>query len=208
MQEKYNIIIVDDHQLFADGLVRILEDESNFEVVGVCNNGKELHHFLNNHKPDLLMLDIQMDGASGLEICSEQKKTRPGTKIILISMFESANIINEGKKAGADGYIPKTTDADIVKTAIREVMTGKQVFIRPDRARPKPDYGEGNNAFLLSKREKEIIGFTKKGYTAKLTAEELNISQYTVETHRKNILKKLGLNSLKELIAYSYENHL
>lgn len=208
MQEKYNIIIVDDHRLFADGLVRILEDESDFEVVGVCNNGKELHHFLNNHRPDLLMLDIQMVGANGLEICSEQKKAKPGTKIILISMFESANVIHEGKKAGADGYIPKTTDADIVKTTIREVMAGKQVFIRPDRAGSKPDFGEGNNTFLLSKREKEVIGFTKRGYTAKVTAEELNISQYTVETHRKNILKKLGLNSLKELIAYAYENNL
>lgn len=208
MEEKFKIIIVDDHQLFADGMVRILEEENDFEVVGVSNNGVELHHLLNNHRPDLLILDIQMAGTNGLEICSEQKRTRPRTKIILISMFESANVISEGKKAGADGYIPKTTDADIVKTTIREVMAGKEVFIKPDQIRSKPDFGEGNNIFLLSKREKEIIGFTKRGCTAKATAEELNISQYTVETHRKNILKKLDINSLKELIAYAYEHNL
>ena len=122
-------------------------------------------------------------------------------------MFESFYVINDGKIAAADAYIPNTTIADIVKTTIREVLDGKEVFIKSDKTEAKPDFGEGNNAFLLSKREKEIIGFAKKGCTAKVTAEELNISQYTVETHRKNILKKLQLGSLKEVISYAHENN-
>lgn len=208
MQEKFKIIIVDDHQLFADGLVRILDDEDDLDVVGVCNNGTELHHMLNNHKPDLLMLDIQMAGTNGLEICSKLKKTIPHVKIILISMFESTNIINEGKKSGANGYIPKTTDASLVKKSIREVINGKEVFIKPDKIEVKIDPEGTSNTFLLSKREKEIIQYVKKGFTSKMTAGVLNISKYTVETHRKNILKKLQLNSLKELISYAYENNL
>ncbi|WP_417358018.1 response regulator [Flavobacterium sp.] len=208
MKENYKIIIVDDHQLFADGMVRILADEDDFEVIGICNNSTELYHMLNNHKPDLIMLDIQMGGTNGLELCGDLKKTMPQIKIILISMFESLNVVNEGKNSGANGYIPKTTDAALVKKSIREVMEGKDIFIKPVNPETKVDLEGGSYAFLLSKREREIILYVKKGFTSKATAEELNISQFTVDTHRKNILRKLKLNSLKELISYAYENNL
>ncbi|MFI0429909.1 response regulator [Mariniflexile sp. HMF6888] len=207
-QEPYKIIIVDDHPLFTDGLVRILENESDFIIDGICNNSTELFHMMNSKTPDLLLLDIQMGGTNGLEICSAIKKSNPQIKVILISMFKSAKVINDGRKAGANGYIPKTTDANVVKATIRDVIVGKKVFIKLGQSDTKTDFGEGNNVFLLSKREKEIIQLTKKGYTSKTIAGKISISQYTVETHRKNILRKLQLSSIKELISYAYENNL
>jgi DNA-binding NarL/FixJ family response regulator len=206
MQETHKIIIVDDHPLFADGLIRILEDANDFEVQGVCNNSAELFSMLNNKTPDLLLLDIQMSEMNGLEICSLIKKSNPHIKVILISMFESATVVNDGIKAGANGYIPKTTNASLVKDTIRDVMAGKDVFIKHDKTSEKNLYADGAGIFLISKREKEIIQLIKKGYTSKMTGEALNISPYTVETHRKNILRKLQLNSIKELISYAYEN--
>lgn len=208
MQQQYSIIIVDDHQLFADGLLRILEDEKDFVVTGICNNGQELNHLLNDQQPDLVMLDIQMAGINGLDACQKIKQSRPEIKVILISMFESPNVINEGKKAGANGYIPKTTDAALVKTSIREVLDGQDVFLKPNRPENLFDTGNSTDKLLISKREREIIELIKKGYTSKMTAEALHISQYTVETHRKNIMKKLKVGSIKELIAYAYENNL
>ncbi|ATL49089.1 DNA-binding response regulator [Chitinophaga caeni] len=208
MKAHYDLIIVDDHQLFVDGLVRILEDEPIFSVIGTCNNGTELKHLLNGSHPDLVMLDIQMAGSNGIKICKELKTKYPGLKIILISMFESANIIQEIKHAGADGYIPKSTDADLVKVTITDVLSGKAVFIKPSRTEHLDDLGSGNNAYLISQREKEIIEYIKDGLTSKRIAEVLHISQYTVETHRKNIMKKLNLGSIKELISYAYKHNI
>lgn len=207
MSDTYKIVIIDDHKLFSDGLLRILEDEPDFSVVGICSNGNELRQFLNKCIPDLLMLDIQMSGASGIELCEGLKKTNPGIKIILISMFESARVIGEVILAGADGYLPKTTDAYTVKETIRSVMQGSNTFVKPDKGEEQTPANGTADPFLLSKREKEVLVLVKEGLTAKEISGELNISQYTVETHRKNMLKKLNLKSIKELIAFAYENN-
>lgn len=208
MNNTYNLIIVDDHMLFADGLYRILDDEPHINVIGVCNNGQDLKHLLNNKTPEAILLDIQMPGINGIELCKELKKMRPSIKIILISMFESQNVINEGKAAGANGYIPKATDAKLLKETIKSILEGDDIYLKANKTDDKLEYGQADSVSYLSKREREIIEYIKKGHTSKQTAEILNISHYTVETHRKNILKKLELNSIKELIAFAYENNL
>ena len=206
-QAKHNIIIVDDHSLFAEGLSRILKDEPDFSLMAICKDGQSLLHLLNSKKPDLIMLDIQMAGESGITICTKIKTVYPDIKVVLISMFEEPQVIVEGKKALADGYIPKTTDAAILKETIRRVLSGETVFIKPQQPTKEPSV-QTPNPFLISTREREIIQLVKKGDTSKVIGKKLNISQYTVETHRKNILKKLQLNSIKELISYAYENGL
>ena len=204
---KSSIIITDDHSLFAEGLSRILKEEPDFSLLGICKDGQSLLHLLNSKRPDLIMLDIQMAGESGLTICAKIKVSHPKIKIVLISMFEEAQVITEGKKAGADGYIPKTTDAALLKETIRRVLSGETVFIKPQQPAKELSV-QTPNPFLISTREREIIQLIKKGDTSKVIGKKLNISQYTVETHRKNILKKLQLNSIKELISYAYENGL
>lgn len=199
---KKHIAIVDDHNLFADGLERILLDESAFEIVAKCNSAEEMKTKLNEISPHLILLDIRMSGQSGIDFCTEIKKKIPSTKIILVSMFESADIIEQARLAGADGYLPKSTDATLVKSTIQDVLNGNKVFIKP------AVYSDNTERDKLSRREREIINLIKKGMNAREIAETLFISQFTVETHRKNILKKLGFNSQKELIVYAIENQL
>lgn len=203
--QKTKIIIVDDHQLFADGLKRIIEDLQNYDVIKICNNWEELRMHINLEIPDLIMLDIQMKDFDGVEICKILKKKHPNIKIIFISMLDSSEIVHLGKKIGANGYIPKTTNAMLVKKTIENVLNGIDSFIhnnnneKSNSKKPTP--------FLITTREKEIIKLIKSGYTTSLIAEKLCISKYTVDTHRKNILKKLKLNSIKDLIGFAYENY-
>lgn len=201
IKETIKICIVDDHQLFAEGLKRIIEDNENYKVVKICNNWKTLKLLLNNQTPHLILLDIQMKGINGIEICALLKESHPNIKIILISMLENSSIIEDGKKANANGFIPKTTDASLVKETVENVLKGIDSFINNQISLEKKPI------FLITKREKEIIKLIKSGCNTPTIAEKLAISKYTVDTHRKNILKKLNLNSTKELIGFAYENY-
>lgn len=203
-----HFIVVDDHQLFADGLVRILQDEGDFQLTSICKNGDELFMHLEKSVTQLIFLDIQLQGASGLEICTEVKEKFPDIKIILISMIQGPHVIKDGMHRGANGYIPKTTDAALLKEVIRKVLEGENIFLGLENTpvdQPKSDY---HKIDTLSPRELEIIGLVKKGMSTKAIAEQLFLSEYTVDTHRKNILRKLQLSSASELIAYAFANHL
>lgn len=199
VEKEIKVIIVDDHQLFADGLKRIIEDIPHFKVIDCCNHWDSLKLSLNKKLPDLLMLDIQMKGFNGLEISEILKKTHPSIKIILISMFDSLEIIEKCKKVNANGYIPKTSASPVVKNAIENVMNQMDVFINPN---PNDDQKQS----IITNREREIIELIKKGFNSQDIAEQLSISKFTVDTHRKNILKKLNLNSVNELIGYAFKN--
>jgi DNA-binding NarL/FixJ family response regulator len=205
IKENIKIIIVDDHQLFADGLKRIIEDIKRFTVVKICNNWEELRLTLNAEIPKLIMLDIQMKDKNGLEICEIIKNNHPSIKVVFISMLETFSIIAEAKAVGANAFIPKSTEASLVKKTIENVLNGIDSFIY------QPTNVEENNKsqlFLITKREKQIIQLIKEGHNTTQISEKLIISKYTVDTHRKNILKKLQLNSVKELIVFAYENLL
>lgn len=199
---KTKIAIVDDHSLFADGLERILQDQPDIEVVAKCTSVDEFTTKLNEVSPQVLLLDIRMKGQNGLEFCAEIKEKMPFLKVILISMFESAEVIEQARMACADGYIPKSTDANLMKSSIQDVIQGNKVFLKPAPNAFEPSKNP------LSARETEIIKLLKKGMSSREIAEKLFISQYTVDTHRKNILTKLGLSSYKELIVYALENNL
>ncbi|MDP5092514.1 MAG: response regulator transcription factor [Polaribacter sp.] len=205
-KKEIKIIIVDDHQLFVDGLKRIIEDIKNYKVIKTCNNWEELRLMLNAEIPDLIMLDIQMKGINGLEICKLIKETHPFIKVIFISMLETSLVIEEGKKVGANGFIPKTTDAALVKKTIENVLNNIDSYINLTRVNEEVNTNK-SQLNLITKREKEIIQLIKAGDNTALIAKKLFISKYTVDTHRKNILRKLQLSSIKELIAFAYENY-
>lgn len=206
MSKKSKIMILDDHQLFLDGLVRILRDEEDFEIAGFYNHSPTLLRALNREPPDLIILDVQLPKVSGIVIASQIKARYPQIKILFVSMFDASATISEGKAAGADGFIPKTADAAFVKDTIRQVLKGKKIFIHQEHEGIEENTPVSD--CLLSKREREIIGLIKKGYRTKKIAEELNLSRYTVETHRKNIFRKLKLNSVAELVSFAFARNL
>ena len=195
-----NFTIIDDHRLFADGLARILQDDSSFVLVRVYNSGVE--YLANIDQPsDLFIIDIQLGDMSGLDICKEIRTKHTEAKIILISMIQAPHLIRLAEQNGADGFIPKTTDAILLKSFVNQVCDDVKVFVK--------DLVEGAQQInLLTDREMEIIHLIKTGMTTKAIAEKLFLSEFTVETHRKNILKKLKISTANELIAYAYANHL
>ncbi|WP_130735698.1 response regulator transcription factor [Flavobacterium sp. J27] len=195
-----NTIIIDDHKLFAEGLARILSDIELVQLQDVIASEKELPELLDCI--DLILLDIQLKEENGLDIAKRIKTNYPQIKIIFISMFDPKALVQEIKRSEANGFIPKSTDAKEVKEVIMAVLQGEDVFLEMDMQSylPQPLFK------LISKREKEIILLIKEGKTAKQIADMLHISQFTVDTHRKNILKKLELNSIKDLIAFSFHN--
>jgi len=207
MKSKKTIMIADDHQLFLDGMIRILEDETDFTIIGAYNSSSKLFHALNNQQPDLIILDIQMPNKNGFDLCIQIKSRFPIIKILFISMLESADMIRNIKKIGANGFMSKTTDAFVVKKTIREILNGKDVFL-PIERKTSVEENLTVNIFSLSKREIEIISLIKKGLSSKQIADFLTISNYTVETHRKNIFRKLKVKSVSELVAFAYDNNI
>lgn len=207
MKSKKTIMIADDHQLFLDGMIRILDDETDFTIIGAYNSSSKLFHALNNQQPDLIILDIQMPNKNGFDLCIQIKSRFPIIKILFISMLESADMIRNIKKIGANGFMSKTTDAFVVKKTIREILNGKDVFL-PIERKTSVEENLTVNIFSLSKREIEIISLIKKGLSSKQIADLLTISNYTVETHRKNIFRKLKVKSVSELVAFAYDNNI
>lgn len=202
--KNYNTVIVDDHLLFAEGLARILADMKHLTLLEIVHSYSELLHILTQKKVDLILLDIKLKEENGLDICNLIKSLYPDIKVILISMFDPNTLSLEIKKCHANGYIPKSTDANEVKETIDAVLDGEDVFLELHSNSVKEIMLEK----LITSREKEIIALIKQGNTAKQIASILSISVFTVDTHRKNILKKLELNSIKDLIAFSFSNEL
>lgn len=202
--KNYNTVIVDDHLLFAEGLARILADMKHLTLLEIVHSYSELLHILTQKKVDLILLDIKLKEENGLDICNLIKSLYPDIKVILISMFDPNTLSLEIKKCHANGYIPKSTDANEVKETIDAVLDGEEVFLELHSNSVKEVMLEK----LITSREKEIITLIKQGKTAKQIASILSISIFTVDTHRKNILKKLELNSIKDLIAFSFSNEL
>lgn len=203
MKNLITFTIVDDHRLFADGLARILQEDGAFQLLKVHNSEQALIDELSEIQSDLYIVDIQLGELSGLDLCLHIKAKYPEAKVILISMIQAPHLIKQGRKNGADGFIPKTTDASVLKEMVNKVCAGEMIFVERD-----VEIADPHNIDLLTEREMEIIHLVKSGLTTRVIADQLFLSEFTVETHRKNILKKLKLSSANELIAYAYANHL
>ena len=210
MDNIIKIIIADDHLLFIDGLISLLNGETDIAIEDIANDGKELLEILEKQQPDLVLLDINMPGMNGLEALRYIKQSWPSINIIMLSTYNEEHLIEKAKQSGANGYLLKNCNKGELLQTIRLVFKGKSCF-----PYQKPLVLSGfdeNDTFLkqfsLSKRENEIIRLIKEGYTNQRIADKLYLSIYTVETHRKNIMQKLQLKSPAALIKFIVENRL
>lgn len=202
------IILVDDHAILLDGVKNLLEKEDDVLVSGVFHNGESALEYLKSNDVDLVVTDFHMPGMDGLSLVHTLKRIKPSVKVIVMSMHDEAHLVKEILKAGINGYVlKKDTHRELLK-AIRDVQNGN-VYLSNDINRilisnlQNPDEGR-----LLTEREREIVKLISKEYSNKDIAEALFISERTVETHRKNIFKKTGTNSLVGLIKFAYANNL
>jgi len=211
---KTKVIIADDHCLFADGLEQILNGMPNFEVLTKVTNGKLLLLALNTWAPNLILMDINMPFLNGIDAAFAIKKNMPEIKIVFLSMYVDLKILALVKDNNFNGFIVKDTTAPLLKNVLLDIVEGKTSFLLPEQYLQKnedfnllPNDGF-TNAFKLSAREIEIIQLIKDGRQSKEIAEDLNLSFYTIETHRKNIYHKLNLQGVAELIAFAIRHNL
>ena len=211
-----NILIADDHAMFADGISSILDTEADINVIGKCLDGPSVLEFLKANKVDVLLLDVNLPGMSGIDVCKTVTAKHPEVKVIAISMFNEESFVTEILNNGAKGYVLKNTGRDELLKAINTVLTGKSYFsddvtetimkgLMNQRTGSKKTKKELPK---ISRREKEVLDLIVKEHTTQEIANKLFISLKTVESHRSNLLAKMNARNTAGLVRITMENNL
>jgi DNA-binding NarL/FixJ family response regulator len=217
IMNKIRVLVVDDHDIVRYGICSVLKSSADIEVVGEASNGVIAVQKYNELTPDVILLDISMPEMNGIETTRTIIKNNPDARILILTMHLNEEYLNQVLTAGASGYILKSTDIGEMLNAIRSVAVGTQIFSAPisnlmtekyvRSAQYKHDYGDSNTP-NLTKRETEILQKIADGKTSQEIAEVLFISPRTVDTHRANLIQKLGVKNSAGLVRYAIENQL
>jgi DNA-binding NarL/FixJ family response regulator len=203
------ILLVDDHQMFIDG-IRVLLEKSKYKIIGEALNGTEALKFLETNEVDIVITDINMPGMSGCDLTKTIKKQNPNQKVIVLSMYNDREIIHEIIMSEAEGYILKNTGKQELLLALERINNGGTFYSNEVIEIITENYVTKQKAFEnlkeLSERELEIIKLICQEFSTPEIAGMLFISPLTVETHRKNILKKTKVRTIVGLIKFAIEN--
>lgn len=206
------MMIVDDHQMFIDGVKSLLRKEESLSITSEANSGHEALEKLAQDPVDFVITDINMPGMSGTELAAKIKIRYPDIKVLVLSMFNEIEIINEILRSEAEGYILKNTGKDELLEAIHHIRDDGTFYsndvVKLMMASTKQAEKRSENQQLLTNRELEILKLVCEEYSTANIAEELFISPRTVETHRKNIMHKTGCKTLVGLIKFAIANQL
>lgn len=204
MTQTLRIAIVDDHPMVAEGIQSILESYDDVEVVGTLTNGRAVIDQLETLNPDVILMDLNMPDLGGLSATEIILEMRPGTRIVILSMHDSPEYISSALNHGAMGYLLKDVPTDEIKLAIDTVMCGERYLCTGAQGSLTPKGGGVRET--LTGREQTILLQVAQGQSNKEVASTLDISVRTVETHRKNIKRKLGISSTAGLTRYALEH--
>jgi two-component system response regulator NreC len=208
-QATISVVVADDHAVVRSGLRLLLDAEPGFEVVGEAGDVEGTRRELAAHRPDVLVLDLNMPGEPTLPALGRLGATSPGTRVVILTMFNEPVFAREALRAGAAGFVLKhAADADLVK-AVR-VAAGGGRYVQAELAGDLLDVDDDPEAEEgpLTPREQEVLGLLAVGHTNGEVAERLCISVRTVETHRANVQHKLGVSSRSDLVRYAFEQGL
>lgn len=198
------VLIVDDHPMVAEGIEAILESYPDIEVVGTLSNGQEALDRVADLAPDVVLMDLNMPGVNGLSATELLLEDKPDLRVLILSMHDSPEYISTALGHGARGYVLKDVPTEQIKDAIDRVMAGERYLCTGATASLKPESGGGREP--LTSREQTILLQLAQGKSNKEVANVLGISVRTVETHRKNIKRKLGISSTAGLTRYALEH--
>ncbi len=198
------IVIVDDHPMVAEGIQSILESYDDVQVIATMSNGQDIIDQVENLAPDVILLDLNMPGIGGLSTAEIVLERRPNTRILILSMHDSPEYISSALSHGAMGYVLKDVPTEEIKRAVDVVMAGEKYLCTGAQGSLKPR--DDNEREQLTNREQTILLQLAQGKSNRDVAEELDISIRTVETHRKNIKRKLGISSTAGLTRYAMEH--
>ena len=210
--DPIRVFLVDDHRIFLEGLVRLIQDHPFMKIIGTAGNGRAALREIRSLQPDVVLMDISMPHLNGLEATRIITGASPKTKVLILSMHESKEFLQRALDAGAIGYLLKDSNADELFRAIEEAHQGNP-YLSPCLSRKLMyDYleirkrGRGRDMEPpLTGREREILQLLAEGHSNQAIAGVLNLSLQTVQTHRKQIMKKLDLHCISDLVRYAIQ---
>lgn len=205
------IVLADDHHVVRQGLRALLEAEPDFAIVGEAADGLEVVSLVERLAPDVLVLDLMMPGLNGLDVVRQVSQRLLQTRVVILSMHSNEAYVLEALRNGVAGYVLKESTASDLAKAVREAAAGRRYLSPPLSERAIEAYIHKAEATpldmyeTLTGRERQVLHLTAEGYNNSEVAERLCISARTVETHRANIMRKLGLRSQTDLIRYAFK---
>ena len=213
------LFVVDDHPIFIDGIVGLLQDTPGFEIIGTANNGQDFLDKIKDNQPDIVLMDINMPVMDGIETTKELKIQYPKIKVIALTMFNDIRFIKDLLEIGAKGYVLKNISREDLIKAIHTVAEGKpfldaavQEKVISSMSSSDEDEFDDKEADLMvqniTSRELEILQLIALGLTSQDISKKLFISKNTVETHRKNLLAKLNVKNTASLLKFAYKKNL
>jgi DNA-binding NarL/FixJ family response regulator len=210
MSRKTRVLLADDHVLIRAGLRMVVDAQPDLTVVGEAGDGREAVAMAENLKPDVVVMDIGMPTLNGIEAASQVREKLPDAQIVMLSMHSDEGYVLRALKAGAKAYLLKDSAETDLARAIRAAAEGKSFFspavgrvLLEDYVRKLQRTGGEDSYDLLSPREREVLQLVAEGKSSKEIANLLNLSVYTVETHRARVMQKLNLRGIPELILYA-----
>lgn len=214
MDQKIRIYLADDHQLLIDGMHAVLRTNRNFELVGYSLNGTDVIEQATKLNADIIVMDINMPIKNGIEVLKDLSSTQNQFKIIILSSYDDLKLVREVMKLGARGYLTKQCAGENIVEAIEVVDSGEEYFCQTVRDKIFSSFAKNNPQLntdvfqsALTDRELDIIRLLSLEYSTRDIAEELFISTHTVESHRKNLLKKLNIKTTVGLVKYAIKNN-
>ena len=219
---KIRIVVADDHPIFRDGLCRLLALEPDFEVVAQAQDGRQVLDVLQQHEPDILLLDLKMPGLDGLATLQKLQNSKHKTRVIVLTASEDKNEFIQAMKLGTSGIVLKQSATELLIKSIRKVNAGEIWLDSHTTAAVMRQFATGADEVpvgvppasrerersLLSQREREIVALVAQGFKNKEMAEKMFISEQTVKNHLHNIFDKLGVSDRLELALYAIHNNL
>jgi DNA-binding NarL/FixJ family response regulator len=204
------VLVADDHAVVRTGLRHILEAMPGVTVVAEAADAESALRLAREHVPDVVVLDVSMPGPSGLSVLPALRRDVPTARILVLSMYDDAEYVDESVRAGAHGYVLKDTATVELRAAVSAVLAGERYFGTGlvGRAPALPEPASPEPAPHLTAREQQVLVRVAAGHTSKQIAAELGVSPRTVETHRESIARKLGISSVAGLTRYVIEHAL
>lgn len=204
---KIKVLVVDDHPMVLEGMRSMLSQISFVELTGVAADAFEAIEKIKQHPPQIVLTDINMPEVSGIELTEKIKKEFPEVKVVAMSTFRERSYISQMIKNGASGYLIKSASREEIEEALLSVHEGK-LYMNLDVSMAGIDIQDMANVPVLSRREAEVLQLISDGLTNPQIAEKLFISLHTVDSHRKNLLTKFGVNNTASLIKMAAKNNL
>jgi two-component system nitrate/nitrite response regulator NarL len=209
--DRARILLVDDHPMMRKGVVQLLEFEDDLEVVGEAGSGEEALRMAAELEPDMILLDLNMKGMTGLDTLRAMRENGEDARIVVFTVSDDRNDVINVLRAGADGYLLKDMEPERLLEHIRQAATG-QLTISPQLTQVLAQALRGDDRPKgleeLTDRERQILRQLSHGYSNKMIARKLDITEGTVKVHVKRVLHKLGMRSRVEAAVWAVENHL